>query len=86
MTLEEEASRVCDTWYLFDHVMQMACFSPLEELAEHVLKPEKFRENIKQTVICMSDQMPFYIKLQPGKQLYSKEEVQETKKKAKTDH
>ena len=75
MSLEEEAERVCETWYLFDFVMWLASFASLEELGQHVIEPEKFRTHIRSTVICMSDQMPFYIKLQPGKQLYTKDGV-----------
>ena len=81
MTLEEEAERVCETWYLFDFVQWLAAFADTEELAEHVIDPVEFRKNIKATVICMSDQMPFYIKLQPGKQLYTKDELAAGKRK-----
>ena len=59
MTLEEESQRVNETWYLFDFVMWLAAFSDIEELGEHVIDPVEFRKNIKATVICMSDQMPF---------------------------
>ena len=55
--------------------MWLATFAPIEELGEHVIDPLEFRKNIRSTVVCMSDQMPFYIKLQPGKQLYTKDEV-----------
>ena len=43
--------------------------------------PEAFRDNIKATVLCHSDQMPFWIKLTPGKQLYAPEEVKKSTKK-----
>ena len=81
MSLDEEAERVCETWYLFDFVMWLAAFADIEELAEHIIDPVEFRKNIKATVICMSDQMPFYIKLQPGKQLYTRDEVAAGKRK-----
>ena len=81
MTLEEEAERVSETWYLFDFVMWLAAFAEIEELGEHVLNPEEFRKNVRSTVICMSDQMPFYIKLQPGKQMYTKDEIASSKRK-----
>ena len=55
--------------------MWLACFAPLDKLAEYVMQPQKFREQIQHIVIVMSDQIPFFIKIRPGKQLYAPWEV-----------
>ena len=82
--LDEEMRRVHESWWYSDWVMLLACFAPIEELGNHVENPETFRDNVKKTVICHSDQMPFWIKLQPGKQLYAPEELPKTTKKPLT--
>jgi hypothetical protein len=79
--LEEEERRVQESWYYYDWTMWLACFSPLEELGQHVANAQSFRDNVENTVISHSDQMPFYVKLRPGKQLYMKEETTDVKKK-----
>jgi len=78
--LEEELRRVQDSWWYHDWVLWLACFSSLDELAQHVENAATFREHIRKTVMLHSDQMPFYVKLSPGKQLYMKEETTDAKK------
>ena len=76
--------RVHESWWYSDWVMWLACFAPLEELGNHVENPKTFRDNVRTTVFCHSDQMPFWIKLKPGRQLCAPEEVPKTTKKPLT--
>ena len=80
VSLEQECKRLCESWQYWDYSMWLACFAEEEELASHVIQPEKFRANVKNMVIAMSDQLPFWIKLVPGKQLYMKGEFATSKK------
>ena len=73
--VQEERQRVIDSWHAWDRVLSLAAFGSEEELAEVVLNPKDFIENRAQTVLSHSDQMPFWVKLVPGKQLYAAEEV-----------
>ncbi len=76
LSLDEERRRCHESWHMFDCALQLACFSPLPELGEHVLQPERFREQLRQHgCIVMSDQIPFFVKIAPGKQLYAPWEV-----------
>ena len=78
--LEEERKRVWDSWHFWDWALWLACHATEEELGEHVSNPDLFRKNIKRLVLSHSDQMPFWVKLQPGKQLYLRDEVEHRKK------
>jgi hypothetical protein len=60
--------------------MRIAAFGSREELAEMVNSPESFIKNRAQLTIVMSDQIPYYVKIQPGKQLYAEWERQSGKK------
>jgi hypothetical protein len=71
LSLEQECKRLCESWQFWDHTMWLACFADEKELGTHVVDAGTFREHVKKTVIAMSDQMPFWIKLTPGKQLYA---------------
>ena len=81
LSLSQEKDRLLESWQFWDVVLDLACFRPLETLGEHVLNAKQFRDNVKATVICMSDQLPFWIKLVPGKQLYAPGEFARSKKK-----
>ena len=83
LTLDEECQRVLDSWNFFDWVLWLASFASEEELAKHVRRPEVFREWVRQLVIVLSDQMPFWVKLQPGKQVYHESEIKDVHHKAK---
>ena len=72
--MSEEAKRLLETWQYWDVCLHKTCFADIKELEPLVLDPQKFRKNIQTTVIAMSDQLPLWVKLQPGKQIYAKEE------------
>ena len=71
LALDEEERRCLRSWQRFDHKLHIACFSSIEELKEFVLNPEFFRLNIRNLVIYMSDQIPMWLKIKPGKQVYA---------------
>ena len=78
--LEAECKRLLESWHAWDLALHTISFGSEERLGELVCEPAKFKDNIRQTVIVMSDQMPFWVKLTPGKQLYLASEVQAKKK------
>jgi hypothetical protein len=71
LTLEQECQKVLDSWHFFDYVLWVACFSPKEVLSQHVRDADKFRDQLPQCAIVMSDQMPFWVKLRPGAQVFA---------------
>ena len=83
--LSEEKKRVHDSWWFYDWTMWLACFAPLEELGNHVTNPKLYRDNVRKTVLSHSDQMPFFVKLKPGKQMYLPEEVKDMRKPLSKD-
>ena len=64
------------SWHRFDWKLNVACFRPLEELADVVKDPQAFREHVRDLVIFMNDQIPMWLKLKPGKQVYAEFETQ----------
>ncbi len=46
LSLGEEQKRCHESWHMFDCALQLACFSSLPELGEHVLQPEQFRDDL----------------------------------------
>ena len=79
LTYEEEERRALRSWHRFDWKLNVACFRPLEELAEVVKDPEAFRKNARNLVIFMNDQIPMWLKLKPGKQVYAEFETRKGK-------
>ena len=75
LTYDEEERRALRSWHRFDWKLNLACFRPLEELAEVVRGPEAFRTNVRDLVIFMNDQIPMWLKLKPGKQVYAEFET-----------
>ena len=77
LSFEEEERRCCRTWWRFDEKLHLACFKKIEELAEWVKEPKKFRENVRQLIIWMNDQIPMWLKIKPGKQIFAEYEVRQ---------
>ena len=75
LTYEEEERRALRSWHRFDWKLNLACFRPLEELACVVKDPEMFRACVKDLVIFMNDQIPMWLKVKPGKQVYAEFET-----------
>ena len=76
----EEKHRYEISLRMFDYCLHLATLAPIDELRKHVANAEKFRERVDELVVVHSDQIPFYAKIQPGKQLFSDWEVQKSKK------
>ena len=79
LTYDEEERRALRGWFRFDFKLNVACFRPLEELSHLVSEPEMFRENVRDLVVFMNDQIPMYLKLKPGKQVYAEWETRKGK-------
>ena len=71
LTFEEEERRALRGWWRFDWKLNLACFRPLEELSALVRKPKLFRQRVRELVIFSNDQIPMWLKLKPGKQVYA---------------
>ena len=79
LTYEEEERRALRSWHRFDWKLNLACFRPLEELALVVKDPEAVRKHVRDLVIFMNDQIPMWLKLKPGKQVYAEFETRKGK-------
>ena len=75
ISYEEEERRALRGWYRFDWMLNLACFRPLNELSLRVKNAEEFRAHVKDLCIFMSDQIPMWLKLKPGHQVYASFEV-----------
>ena len=81
LSLTQEKDRLLESWQFWDVVLWLACFAPIELLEQHVINAQEFRDHVKQTVLLMSDQLPFWIKLVPGKQVFAPGEFSVSKRK-----
>ena len=64
LSYEEEAECIClRAWWRFDEELHLACVKPLQELAEWVKDPEKFREHVGELIICRDGQIPCGLRL-----------------------
>ena len=75
LTYKAEERRALRSWHRFDWKVNMICFRPLEGLAQVVKDPEAVRKNARNTVIFMNDQLPMWLKLKPGMQVYAEFET-----------
>ena len=79
LTYEEEERRALRSWNRFDFKLHQACFMPVEELANVVRDPEGFRREARNLIIFMNDQIPMWLKLKPGMQVYAEFDFQKGK-------
>ena len=75
LTSKEERHRAEATWTAYDRAMWTMGFAPVEELAELVANTEQVRDNLKDTVLFFSDQVPFWVKVVSSRQLYGENEL-----------
>ncbi len=68
LTIDEEKHRAICTWQGFDLRLWQVAFGTEEDLGSYVANFEDFKANVKHTVIAMSDQVPFWVKVTSGKQ------------------
>ena len=79
LSYEEEERRALRGWWRFDWKLNLACFRPLEELGALVRRPDLFREKVRELVIFMCDQIPMWLKIKPGAQVYAEFEIRNGK-------
>ena len=67
---EEEAKLVCQlSWNSFDRVLHILLYGSMEQLADFVAEPEKFRENIENLPVAATDAVPIYLDVSTDKVL-----------------
>ena len=79
LSMEEEEARVKQSWMAWDAAIYAAAFADATQLQKFVAAPESFLEARHQLVIGMSDQIPVWVKIGRGKQIYSAAEVKARK-------
>ena len=84
MTTEQEAQKIYDTWHHHDAIQQIAAFGTPEELSVFIVKVDEWIQHRKTIAKVFSDQMPYYVKLKPGKQLYAEGEYKTSANKPLT--
>ena len=79
LSMEEEEAGVQATWKEFDACLWLAAFGEEEDLQRLVAQPGEFMENRESTIIGFSDQIPVWVKICRGKQVYCGHEVKKRK-------
>ena len=74
LSAAEEEARCHITWQEYDYQMWLAFCAPKEALEGVVLEPENFILARESLVLGYSDQVPVWVKLGPGKQLFLAQE------------
>ncbi len=70
----EEKLRARLTWQSFDSALHLAAFGTADELTPFVAKPENFVRQRHGLVLTFSDQIPFWVKIGSGNQIYARNE------------
>ena len=81
LSAEEEYERAVMTWQLYDKTLWRLMSGEKEWMNEHFACPEQAREHMSECVLLFSDQIPCWLKVSPGRQMYCKHEVQSGKRK-----
>ena len=81
LTMEEEEARVKAGWKSFDQLVWVAAFGEKEDLEKYVADADAWMEARRQGKIYLqfADQIPVWVKLKRGKQVYSESEVKKRK-------
>ena len=82
LSMEEEEAGVKATWKEFDAALWLAAFGEEEDLMKLVASPEEFITHREDTVIGFSDQIPVWVKIGRGKQVYCGDELKKRKNTA----
>ena len=83
LSFAEEKRRVELTWQDFDRAIALAGLGSLDQLKEHVVDPLRFIQHREQAVVCFSDQIPFWVKINSTKQVFSESELNSRRLAAK---
>ena len=78
---EEEEVRCHMTWQEFDRCLWLAGCADAADLVGEVLCPDEFAEKRKEVILGFSDQVPFWVKLAAGKQVYPESETRKHSEK-----
>ena len=74
LTLQEEEQAIMETWLEFDAALEVAAFGDEEQLAKFVQNPVQFQQHRADCIIGWSDQIPCWLKMTRGKQVYAASE------------
>ena len=74
LTLQQEEQAVMETWMEFDAALEVAAFGDQEQLAKFVENPVQFEQRRADCIIGWSDQIPCWLKMTRGKQVYAASE------------
>ena len=78
------SSRARMTWQLYDKTLWQLTRGEEDWMREHFACPEQARADMRECVLLFSDQVPCWLKVAPGRQMYSAYEVQEGKREKMT--
>ena len=67
-----------ETWLEFDAALEVAAFGDEEQLAKFVQNPVQFKQHRADCIIGWSDQIPCWLKMTRGKQVYAASERSKT--------
>ena len=81
LTPLEEKSRAEATWQNYDQVLHGVMNCEGKFLRSRFANPDQVNQNVRHTVLLFSDQIPVWIKIVPGRQLYAKGEVRKKSEK-----
>ena len=74
LTLQQEEQAIMETWMEFDAALEVAAFGDQEQLAKFVENPVQFEQHRADCIIGWSDQIPCWLKMTRGKQVYAASE------------
>ena len=69
LTMDEEAQRAEQIWRSYDSALHAVAFGNDKEYEQMFAKPAQARENVKNTVLIYSDEVPFWIKTRGSSEL-----------------
>ena len=80
LSMSEERARSFSTWQQYDHRLYIAAFGTEAELSKLVADPKQFIAFRHQLVLGYSDQVPYWVKIGSGRQVFAEHERQVSRK------
>ena len=84
LSLDEEFSRAMCTWQLYDYIMYKVMVCEEAWMRGRVALVDQAKASLAETVLLFSDQIPFWVKVTPNRQLYGPKEMRKKSKKKKS--
>ena len=81
LSMDEEKMRALNTWMLFDWIMDQMVRRSEKFFRARFAAPRPAMRNVSETVLMFSDQIPCWLKIASGRQLFRKDEVQAKKRR-----